>query len=118
GEWEQSHSQKFAWTRVFRPMVQGFPLTPFTRLAFVGDVTSSLTHWGTGGLRYINADYTVTASRLPDGEYIVLARLTRNHHVLSCFHPTQPGGDGGDPALGALCALVAVQVQSERTATG
>lgn len=73
GEWEQSHSQKFAWTRLFRPMVQGFPLTPFTRLAFVGDVTSSVTHWGTGGLRYINADYTVTSSRLPDGEYIGLA---------------------------------------------
>jgi hypothetical protein len=73
GEWEQSHSQKFAWTRVFRPMVAGHPLTPFVRLAFVGDVTSSLTHWGTGGLRYINADYTVTASRLPDGEYLGLA---------------------------------------------
>jgi hypothetical protein len=69
GEWEQSHSQKFAWTRLSRPIVQGHPLTPFTRLAFVGDLTSSLTHWGTGGLRYINADYTVTASRLPDGEY-------------------------------------------------
>jgi Acyl-CoA thioesterase C-terminal domain len=54
-------------------MVQGHPLTPFTRLAFVGDITSSLTHWGTGGLRYINADYTVTASRLPDGEFIGLA---------------------------------------------
>ena len=72
-EWEQSHSQKFAWTRVFRPMVQGHPLTPFSRLAFAGDVTSSLTHWGTGGLRYINADYTITASRLPDGEYVGLA---------------------------------------------
>lgn len=73
GEWEQSHSQKFAWTRIFRPMVQGYPLTPFTRLAFAGDITSSLTHWGTGGLRYINADYTVTASRLPDGEFLGLA---------------------------------------------
>ncbi len=73
GEWEQSHSQKFAWARVFRPMVQGYPLTPFTRLAFVGDITSSLTHWGTGGLRYINADYTTTASRLPDGEFVGLA---------------------------------------------
>lgn len=72
-EWEQSHSQKFAWTRLFRPMVEGHPLTPFSRLAFVGDITSSLTHWGTGGLRYINADYTVTASRLPDGEYLGLA---------------------------------------------
>jgi Acyl-CoA thioesterase N-terminal domain/Acyl-CoA thioesterase C-terminal domain len=73
GEWDQSHSQKFAWARLFRPMVYGHPLTPFTRLAFIGDVTSSLTHWGTGGLRYINADYTVTASRLPDGEYLGLA---------------------------------------------
>jgi len=72
-EWEQSHSQKFAWARVFRPMVQGHPLTPFGRLAFVGDITSSLTHWGTGGLRYINADYTVTSSRLPDGEFVGLA---------------------------------------------
>jgi acyl-CoA thioesterase len=72
-EWEQSHSQKLAWTRIFRPMVHGHPLTPFVRLAFVGDVTSSLTHWGTGGLRYINADYTVTASRLPDGECLGLA---------------------------------------------
>jgi Thioesterase-like superfamily len=72
-QWEQSHSQKFAWTRLFRPMVEGHPLTPFTRLVFVGDVTSSLTHYGTGGLRYINADYTVTASRLPDGEFLGLA---------------------------------------------
>ena len=77
-EWEQSHSQKFAWTRIFRPMVQGHPLTPFVRLAFVGDTTSSVTHWGTGGLRYINADYTVTASRLPDGEYLGLA--TQSHY--------------------------------------
>jgi hypothetical protein len=72
-EWEQSHAQKFAWTRIFRPMVHGHPLTPFVRLAFVGDVASSLTHWGDGGLRYINADYTVTASRLPDGEFLGLA---------------------------------------------
>jgi Thioesterase-like superfamily len=73
GEWEQSHSQKFAWTRLFRPMVHGYPLTPLVRLAFIGDVTSSLTHWGTAGLRYINADYTITTSRLPDGEFIGLA---------------------------------------------
>jgi Thioesterase-like superfamily len=78
GEWDQAHSQKFAWTRLFRPIVHGHPLTPFTRLAFVGDVTSSVTHWGTGGLRYINADYTVSASRLPDGEYLGLA--AQNHY--------------------------------------
>lgn len=72
-EWAQSHSQKFAWARIFRPMVHGHPLTPFVRLVFAGDITSSLTHWSTGGLRFINADYTVTASRLPDGEYVGLA---------------------------------------------
>jgi acyl-CoA thioesterase len=72
-EWQQATAQKFAWTRLFRPMVAGHPLTPFTRAAFVGDVISSLTHWGTGGLRYINADYTVAVSRLPEGEYIGLA---------------------------------------------
>ena len=72
-EWEQPGVQKFAWTRLFRPMVAGHPLTPFTRAAFAGDIISSLTHWSTAGLRYINADYTVAISRLPQGEYIGLA---------------------------------------------
>lgn len=72
-EWEQPGVQKFAWTRMFRPMVAGHPLTPFARAAFAGDIISSLTHWSTAGLRYINADYTVAISRLPQGEYIGLA---------------------------------------------
>ena len=72
-EWEQPGVQKFAWTRLFRPMVAGHPLTPFTRAAFAGDIISSLTHWSTAGLRYINADYTVAISRLPEGEFIGLA---------------------------------------------
>ncbi len=78
GEWQHCHSQKFAWTRIFRPIVDGYPLTPFNRLAFIGDITSPLTHWGTGGLRFINVDYTVTASRLPNGEYLGLA--AQSHH--------------------------------------
>lgn len=41
-EWEQGESQKLAWTELFRPMVHGHPLTPFVRMAFVGDITSSL----------------------------------------------------------------------------
>jgi Thioesterase-like superfamily len=72
-EWEQPGVQKFAWTRIFRPMVAGHPLTPFTRAAFAGDIISSLTHWSTAGLRHINADYTLAISRLPEGEYIGLA---------------------------------------------
>jgi hypothetical protein len=77
-DWAQATRQKFAWTRLVRPMVAGHPLTPFARAAFAGDVISSLTHWGTAGLRYINADYTVAISRLPRGEYIGLA--AQNHY--------------------------------------
>jgi acyl-CoA thioesterase len=72
-EWEQSHAQKFAWVRDIRPLVDGEKLTPFTRAAMASEVTSSMTHWGTAGLRFINADYTLTLSRLPVGEYIGLA---------------------------------------------
>jgi hypothetical protein len=43
-----------------------------------GDVASSLTHYGTDGLYFINADYTVTLSRLPDGPDIGLAALTHS----------------------------------------
>ena len=33
------------------------------------DATSALTHWGTSGLRYINADYTLSLTRLPEGPH-------------------------------------------------
>ena len=45
-----------------------------------GDVASSLTHYGTTGLQYINADYTLTLSRLPEGSDIGLAALTYTGH--------------------------------------
>jgi hypothetical protein len=72
-EWEQDHAPKFAWVKEIRPLIAGYEMTPFTRAALAGDVTSALTHWGTGGLRYINADFTMTLSRLPEGDYIGLA---------------------------------------------
>ena len=74
--YQNTSAPKFAWLREARPLLEGQPLTPFTRAAMAGDVVSSLSHWGTNGLRYINADYTLTLSRLPDGEYIGLAALT------------------------------------------
>ena len=104
-EWEQPDVQKFAWTRIFRPMVAGHPLTPFARAAFAGDIISSLTHWGTAGLRYINADYTVAISRLPEGEYIGLAAQTYygNDGVgtgsATLFDSTGPIGTGTALAL-------------------
>jgi hypothetical protein len=63
-----------------RPLVEGEPLTPFTRAALAGDVTSPLTHWGTNGLQFINADYTLTLSRLPEGPFIGWQPSTHYSH--------------------------------------
>ncbi len=105
-EWEKPGVQKFAWGRLFRPMVAGHPLTPFTRAAFAGDIISSLTHWSTAGLRYINADYTVAISRLPEGEYIGLAAQSYygtdgvGSGSATMFDSTGPIGTGTALALG------------------
>jgi acyl-CoA thioesterase len=73
--------QKYAWVRDVKPLVDGEAVTPFVRAAMAGDVTSSLTHSSASGLNFINADYTLTLSRLPDGEYIGLAALTHYSHA-------------------------------------
>jgi Thioesterase-like superfamily len=76
-EWEHD-GPKFVWVREPNALVEGHPMTPFTRAAMAGDVASSLTHYGTAGLQYINADYTLTLSRLPVGPDIGLAALTQS----------------------------------------
>jgi Thioesterase-like superfamily len=78
-EW-QHDGPKFVWVRDIKPLIEGAPMTAFTRAAMAGDVASSLTHYGTDGLYFINADYTVTLSRLPDGPDIGLAALTHSSH--------------------------------------
>ena len=72
-EWEQDEFRKFGWIREIHPLVEGVPLTPFVRAAMAADVTSAVTNWGTAGLRFINADFTLSLVRLPAGEYIGLA---------------------------------------------
>lgn len=74
-EWEY-HGPKYIWVRDICPLVDGVSLTPFTRAAMAGDMASSLTHFGPKGLQFINADYTLTLSRLPRGTYLGLAALT------------------------------------------
>ena len=76
-EW-RSDGQKFAWMRETKLLVDDEPLTPFIRTVMAGDVTSSLANWGTDGLQFINADYTLTLSRLPIGLNIGLAAVS--HH--------------------------------------
>ena len=46
-----------------------------------GDMASSLTHYGPSGLQFINADYTLTLCRLPEGDYLGLAALTHSSHA-------------------------------------
>ncbi|MBX9921768.1 MAG: thioesterase family protein [Mycolicibacterium frederiksbergense] len=67
---------KHIWLQNVAPLVEGQPMTPFARAAMAGDVVSSLTHFGPDGLLYINADYTLTLSRLPEGPEIGLSALT------------------------------------------
>ncbi|MDT5002702.1 MAG: hypothetical protein QOK12_4807 [Mycobacterium sp.] len=103
-EWRHD-GQKFAWMRETKLLVDDEPLSPFTRAAMAGDVTSSLTHWGTAGLQYINADYTITLSRLPRGVYVGLAAMTHYDHagvatgVATLFDHMGPIGSGMATAL-------------------
>ncbi|GAB4674053.1 thioesterase family protein [Mycobacterium avium] len=103
-EWRH-HGQKFAWMRETKLLVDDEPLSPFTRAIMAGDVTSSITHWGTEGLQFINADYTITLSRLPEGVYIGLAAMTHYSHagvatgVATLFDETGPIGSGMATAL-------------------
>nr|WP_055502565.1 acyl-CoA thioesterase domain-containing protein [Nonomuraea pusilla] len=59
-----------AWTREAYPLVEDEPLTPFVRVALAGDFASPLSNMGSGGVAFINADYTLTLARLPEGELI------------------------------------------------
>ncbi|GAA2352551.1 thioesterase family protein [Nonomuraea africana] len=54
-----------AWVREICPLVEGEPVSPFTLAALAADFASPLSNVGTEGLHYINADYTLTLSRLP-----------------------------------------------------
>jgi hypothetical protein len=73
-----------------QPLFEDEPLTPFTRVAMAADVTASLVNWSSEGLKFINADYTLTLSRLPDGPLIGLA---------SQSHSTQDGIATGSAIL-------------------
>lgn len=72
----QHDGPKSVWLRDVTPLVAGHALTPFTRAAIAGDVASSLTGFGSGGLPFINADYALSLTRLPDGPYLGLTALT------------------------------------------
>ena len=79
-EWATTTGPKYTWLHETRPLIDDEPMTPFTRAAMAADITASIANWGTQGLQFINADYTLTLSRLPEGPHIGLASLTHYSH--------------------------------------
>lgn len=73
--WDTS-GPKYTWLHETRPLIDDEPLTAFTRAALCADVTAAIANWGTKALQFINVDYTLTLSRLPEGAHIGLAALT------------------------------------------
>lgn len=74
-EW-QHDGPKYAWLREIRALVDDEEATPFVRAALAVDVTASITGFSTAGLGFINADFTLTLCRLPEGPYVGLAALS------------------------------------------
>ncbi len=74
-DWENS-GPKYTWVHEKRPLFADEAMTPFTRVAMCADVTAAIANWGTEALQFINVDYTLTLSRLPEGRHVGLAALT------------------------------------------
>ncbi|MGB3771161.1 MAG: acyl-CoA thioesterase domain-containing protein [Rhodococcus sp. (in: high G+C Gram-positive bacteria)] len=66
-----NRSRKRVWHRQL-DVLNGHPNSPFVRAAMVGENTSMVTHWGSEGVGFINADLTMTLSRLPVGSDVGL----------------------------------------------
>jgi Thioesterase-like superfamily len=75
-DWADTSGQKYTWLQETRPLIDGEPHTAFTRAAMAADVTAAIANWGSNALQFINVDYTLTLSRLPEGPHIGLAALT------------------------------------------
>lgn len=69
-----------SWFRLNQPLVDGEKLTPFVRLATTADLSNGnaqrldITHW-----TYINADITLYAHRMPEGEWIGMTSHADQH---------------------------------------
>lgn len=72
-DWPQTDGPKYTWLHENRPLIDDEPLSAFTRAAMAGDITASIANWGTNSLEFINVDYTLTLTRLPEGPQIGLA---------------------------------------------
>ncbi|CAN5725941.1 thioesterase family protein [soil metagenome] len=101
----QHDGRRYAWVQDFRELIRGEELTPFVRAAMAVDVTASLCNFGLSGLAFINADYTMMLSRLPEGPFIGMASLTHYSAdgiataTASLFDQRGPIGNGLSTAI-------------------
>jgi hypothetical protein len=72
-------ARRGAWLAEIRELVEGEPLTPFTRVALAADFTSPLANRSENSLGYINTDVNVYLHRLPVGEWIGFEKI--NHQA-------------------------------------
>jgi len=78
GAWGQ-FGQRRVWMSEVRELVEGVPLTPFTRIGLISDFASPCANVGDAPLGYINTDVTVYLHRLPRGEWIGMETI--NHRA-------------------------------------
>jgi hypothetical protein len=73
-----TNAQRRVWMSEMRELVEGFPLTPFTRIGLISDFASPCANIGDAPLGYINTDVTVYLHRLPRGEWIGMETINHN----------------------------------------
>ncbi|MFN3514235.1 MAG: thioesterase family protein [Phenylobacterium sp.] len=97
--------QRRIWMAEVRELVEGSPLTPFTRVAVACDFASPFANASSEGLAYINSDVTLYLHRLPETEWIGFETI--NHQATDgvaigeCFLYDEQGSIGS-AAVAAL----------------
>jgi len=100
-----THGDRRVWMKEIRDLADGYPLTPFGRVAMAADFVSPFANAGDRGLRYINSDVTLYLCRLPASEWVGFEVV--NHQasdgvaIGECFLYDEQGPIGS----AATCAL-------------
>jgi hypothetical protein len=75
--WRDTTQEKYVWYDMSGELVEGEPMSAFTRAAAVADVANPLTNWGSDGLQFVNSDVTLMLSRTPQGTMLGMAARDR-----------------------------------------
>lgn len=100
--------RRSVWMSETRELVEGYPLTPFSRIGLIADFASPCANIGDAPLGFINTDATVYMHRLPRGKWIGMETI--NHQATDgvaigeCFVYDQEGliGSAGVAALAQI----------------